>query len=51
MKGFYNLICMMDSLCSKGEPNLLGWIVIGSGGLFLLFLVLKYFGIIRNLDE
>jgi hypothetical protein len=51
MKGFYYLFCKMNSLCSNGEPNLLGWIVMGFGGLLLLFLVLKYFGIIRNLDD
>ena len=48
MNTFYNLFCKIESLCSKGEPNFLGWVVIVVGGVFLAFLVLKYFGIIRS---
>jgi len=50
MKGFYDLFCKFDSLCANGEPNFLGWAVIVCGGLFLSFLVLKFFGIIRSVD-
>ena len=50
MKTFYHLFCNFDSLCSNGEPNFLGWAVIVVGAVFLVFLVLKYFGIIRSLD-
>jgi hypothetical protein len=50
MNGFYYLFCKIDSFCSNGEPNLVGWAVMVSGGLFLLFLVLKFFGIIRSID-
>jgi hypothetical protein len=50
MDGFYNLFCKIDSLCAKGEPNLLGWIAILAGLAFLVFLVLKYCGIIRSVD-
>jgi hypothetical protein len=50
MNAFYYLFCKIDSLCANGEPNLLGWAVIVCGGLFLLYLVLKFFGIIRSVD-
>jgi len=50
MNAFYYLFCKIDSFCTNGEPNLLGWAVIVCGGLFLLFLVLKFFGIIRSVD-
>lgn len=48
MNAFYNLFCSINALCSKGEPNWLGWSVIVVGGVFLAFVVLKYFGIIRK---
>lgn len=50
MNTFYNLFCMIGSLCSKGEPNFLGWSVIVVGAVFLVFLVLKYLGVIRSTD-
>lgn len=50
MSGFYDLFCKIASLCSKGEPTFLGWAVIVAGAVFLVFLVLKYFGIIRSPD-
>jgi len=50
MSGFYHFFCKIDSLCTKGEPNFLGWIVIVVGVVFLVFLLLKYFGIIRSVD-
>jgi len=50
LNGFYKLFCKIDSFCSNGEPNLLGWAVIVIVGLFLLYLVLKFFGIIRDPD-
>ena len=48
MDALYNLFCMIKSLCSKGEPNILGWSVIVVGGVFVVFLVLKYCGVIRS---
>jgi len=39
LNAFYKLFCTMDSLCSNGEPNLLGWLVILAVGVFLVFLV------------
>jgi len=50
LNAFYKLFCVIDSLCSNGEPNLLGWVVILAVGAFLVFLVLKYLGIIRSMD-
>ena len=50
LNGFYKLFCKIDSFCSNGEPNLVGWAAIVIVGLFLLYLVLKFFGIIRDLD-
>jgi len=50
MSGFYHLFCEIDSLCTQGKPNFLGWIVIVVAVVFLVFLVLKYFGIIRSVD-
>ena len=50
MSGFYQLFCKIDSLCTRGEPNFLGWIVILVGVVFLVFLLLKYLGIIRSVD-
>ena len=50
MSRFYQLFCKIESLCSKGEPNFLGWTVIVVVVVFLVFLLLKYFGIIRSVD-
>ena len=50
LNGFYKLFCKINSLCSNSEPNLLGWAVIVIVGLFLLYLVLKFFGIIHDPD-
>jgi len=50
MKAFYDLFCKIDSLCSNGGPNWLGWAVMVCVGLFLLYLVLKFLGIIREGD-
>lgn len=47
---FYKLLCSIDSLCSNGEPNLLGWAVIAIAGIFISYFVLKFFGIIRDPD-
>lgn len=50
LNGFYKIFCKIDSFCSNGEPNLLGWAVIVIVGLILLYLVLKFFGIVREPD-
>lgn len=50
MNAFYKLFCKIDSLCSNGEPNLLGWAVVVIVGLFLSYFVLKFVGIIRDPD-
>ncbi len=50
MNLLYDLFCRIDSLCSNREPNWLGWAVIVCGGLFLLYLVIKFLGIIRDMD-
>ena len=50
MSEFYRLFCEIDSLCAQGKPNFLGWIVIVIAVVFVVFLVLKYFGIIRSVD-
>ena len=50
MKGLYALFCKINSLCSNGEPNFLGWAVIVAAAVFLVYLILKYLGVIRTMD-
>ena len=50
MKDVYALFCKINSLCSNGEPNFLGWAVIVAAAVFLAYLILKYLGVIRSMD-
>ena len=44
--------CKVEFLCYDAEPNWLGWLILGIGGIFAaMFAALLFFGIVASIFE
>ena len=48
LKNFYFHFCKVEFLCWQGEPNWLGWIVVGIGAIILLWILVFILAAIQS---